>query len=491
MRLLALMLLLVTVAGCLDNDDVPEPEPAEEPVDLTPRASGRIPVAPDPSVFLGTVANSHATGQPDHVGHQIGALHDGSHNLRLLDHNTLQDGLLQPAGGFTELHVVNDTAVVTSLTSTRGATLVDVSDPSNLRVLSHIYNADDNWDGRISEDGKYLFLGCQGSGAFDCTGLDPAAETPTVTGGGPCTPVGTGGTPLPLPEMGCPGGIAIYNIEDLTVPRFVGYLPMSFTHNVFTFMIDGLYYFVNASGTVGEYDAINNEYRVASNNITATHDIAVQQHPITGQWILYTGSMGMSLWDMADPFNPTLMSQVDASEYEEPIAPLWHEQTPMPCLIDGRHYTIGAGEDGVTALPGPIGVVDTTDPLNPVYVGDWILPDRPNLSGPQLNYRFSLHNIDANCDGQVAVGHYHAGVWVFDISSAERAANPVTLAYYMPHELAIGPFYSPVVTAPIGALVSADVPNVWTAQWSKDGQTLFIPDMTTGMYALEPTWEFE
>ena len=127
MRLLALMLLLVTVAGCLDNDDVPEPEPAEEPVDLTPRASGRIPVAPDPSVFLGTVANSHATGQPDHVGHQIGALHDGSHNLRLLDHNTLQDGLLQPAGGFTELHVVNDTAVVTSLTSTRGATLVDLS----------------------------------------------------------------------------------------------------------------------------------------------------------------------------------------------------------------------------------------------------------------------------------------------------------------------------------------------------------------------------
>ena len=480
--LMACLLVLTAVAGCLDEE--PADVPDEPTFDPAPRASGRVPVAPDPSIFEGTVVGSHVTGsQPDQVGHQIGELHTGHHNLELLDHNDLQEGLLQPAGGFTEVHVVNGTAVVSSLTSSRGATLVDVSDPSDMRVLSHIYNLDDNWDARISEDGKYLFLGCQGSGAFDCTGLDTSGENPELTGGIVCTPGVGASTPV-----SCPGGIAIYDIQEPTAPSFVGYLPMSFTHNVFTFMIDGKYYFVNASGTVAEFDDVNNEYRVASNNITATHDIAVQEHPITGQTILYTGSLGMSLWDMKDPFNPELMSQVDASEYDEPIAPLWHEQTPMPCLIQGRHYTIGAGESG-GGVAQPIGVVDTTDPLNPVYVGDWILPDAADLPQPQQNYRFSLHNIDGNCDGQVAVGHYHAGVWVFDISTPERAANPVTLAYYMPHEVAVAPFYSPVVTAPIGALVSADVPNVWTAQWSSDGSVLFIPDMTTGLYALQPMWE--
>ncbi len=471
---IAVPLLVAGLAGCLsDGDD----EPAD-PLAALPTASGLIPVAPDPEMFLGTIANDHATGAVGHLGHQLAELHASGHNLDLLGFNDLSKDLMTPSGGFTEVHVVGDLAVVSSLTSQRGVTLLNVSDPSNMVVLSHIYNLDDNWDARISEDGRFLFVGCQGSQAFDCTGVDQSGEQPEMTGGGVCKPAVAQSSPVD-----CPGGIAVYDIQNPEVPKFVFYLEMGFTHNVFTFTKDGLYYFVNARGSIGEFNPEAGTFEQASSEIQGVHDIAVQKHPLTGDWLLYTGAgQFMSIWNVNDPFMPELIGSVE----EGPA--MWHEQTPMPCLIAGRHITIGAGEKG-GGEPEAVAVVDTTHPTRPKFLGQWTIPDFDSLT-EQRNYRFSLHNVDGNCDGQVAVGHYHAGVWVFDISTPERMMNPVTLGYYQPHERPVSQGWSPLVTAPIGALVSLDTPNVWTAQWGRDG-TLFVPDMTTGLYALKPTWEFE
>ncbi len=490
MRLNALLVLSLTAtlfAGCLDSAN--EPETTDNLVEsgFGPNASGLVPVMPDPALFVGTIVNDHATEATGHVGHQIPELHEGHLGLELAGHNDLSEGLVGYGSGYIEVDVVGDMALVSSVLGSRGVTLVDVSDPANMKVLSHIYNMDDNWDARLSGDGKFLFLGCQGSAAFECTGLDPAGETPTLTGGGPCTSFVNG--PDPAPETSCDGGIAVYSLEDPTAPAFVDYVPMGFTHNVYTFMLGPKYYFMNAVVTIAEWDPLNGTTQIASTEIAGVHDIVVQEHPITGQMLLYTGSSGyMSIWDVSDPFLPALVGNVEPAEGES-IPPMWHEQTPLPCLVDGRHLTIGAGEDG-GGEAAPVAVVDTTDPTNPVYLGKWELPDSSSLTG-QMSYRFSLHNIDANCDGQVAIGHYHAGVWVFDISTPERMANPATLAYYQPHERSISPAWSPVSSAPIGAFVSADTSNVWAAMWSEDGKTLFIPDMSTGLYALTPTWEFE
>ncbi len=476
--LLLLMLIGTTLSGCLDSSSPNEGDEVTDPLASAPRASGLIPVAPDASVFLGTIVNDHATGATGHVGHQIAELHQGSENLELIGHNDLSDGLVGPGSGYIEVDVVGDLALVSSVFGSRGVSIVNVSDPANMRVLSHIYNLDDNWDARLSTDGKFLFLGCQGSGAFECTGLDPASEAPSVTGGGPCASIAS-----------CEGGIAVYSLEDPTAPAFIDYVEMGFTHNVYTFMMHGKYYFMNAAVTIAEWDPQNGTTQIASTEISGVHDIVVQQHPLTGQMLLYTGSGGyMSIWDVTDPFLPVLVGNVEPAEGQD-IPPMWHEQTPLPCLVAGRHLTIGAGESG-GGTAAPVAVVDTTDPANPVYLGKWQLPDAASLT-EQNSYRFSLHNIDANCDGQVAIGHYHAGVWVFDVSTTERMANPVTLAYYQPHERSISGAWSPVNTAPIGAFASADASNVWAAMWSEDGKTLFVPDMSTGLYALAPTWTFE
>lgn len=477
MRLLLPSLLFVAaLSGCLDGE--PATEPADAGADVPPRL---IPVAPDPATFLGTIVNDHATGDAGHVGHQLPELHGGHHNLELVSHSDLSEGLVGYGSGYIEVDLVGDLALVSSVFGSRGVSIVDVSDPAAMRVLAHVYNMDDNWDARLSGDGKYLFLGCQGSGAFDCTGVDTSGEAPAATGGTVCTSIADqAGT-------GCPGGIAIYSLEDPTAPSFVDYVPMGFTHNVYTFMQHGKYYFMNALVTIAEWDPGNGTTQIASSDIQGVHDIAVQVHPVTGQTLLYTGSGShMSIWDVGDPFAPVLVGNVEPAEGED-VPPMWHEQTPMPCLLDGRHVTIGAGESG-GGVAQPVAVVDTTDPANPVYLGRWQLPDAASLTAQQ-SYRFSLHNIDGNCGGQVAVGHYHAGVWVFDVSTRERQAAPATLGYYQPNDRVVSGGWSPLSTAPIGAFASADVPNVWTAQWSEDGQHLFVPDMSTGLYALRPTWD--
>ncbi len=487
---MALTLLVVGFAGCADSGPAPITT-TDDVTDDRPRASGLVPVAPDQASFIGTIVNSHvlpSVTNPAGAGvasiaffHQVPEMHTESYNLELRDHNDLSKDLIGSGSGFIEVDVVGDLALVASILGSRGATLVDISDPDNMVVLSHIYNLDDNWDARISPDGKYVFVGCQGSGAFDCTGVEDSGEQPAVTGGGACASVAT-----------CPGGIAVFDIEDPRDPVFIEYLPMGFTHNVYSFMHEEKYYFLSANGAMGEWDPEARTVRLASTNVTGSHDIHVQTHPLTNQTLLYSGAGGkghMGIWDVADPFEPKLIGALDPETHNGSIPATWHEQSPMPCLIDDRHYTIGAGESG-GGVAQSVAVVDTTDPTSPFVVGQWQLPDAPSLSGQGM-YRFSIHNIDGNCDGQVAIGHYHAGVWVFDISTAERAASPVTLAYYQPHERPVSTSWTPITGGPIGAVVTADIPNVWAAQWSADGQTLFIPDMTTGLYSLKPTWTLE
>lgn len=509
--LLTVMVLVgITMAGCLsDTDDNMNDGPAA--TDDARFASGKVPVAPDPTIFIGTIVDSHEApaaeadapdGAPANppvneqgAGHQLSELHAHEHGLELLDHNDLSEGLMSPGSGFGEVHVRGDLAVVTSLLGPRAATLVDVSDPRDMKVLSHIYNLDDNWDGRISDDGRFLFVSCQSSQTFDCTGInpdhvgdvDPAdPSAPDLTDGGyPCVI----NYAVDAPAQ-CRGGVAAYNITDPTDPTWVRFMPIGWTHNIYTFQHDnGKHYVFNEGLNVAEFDPETGSATIATTPVGGSHDVAVQKHPITGDWLLYTGSQHMSVWNVNDPFHPELIGNVDPAEYESAVPAGWHEQTPMPCLIDGRHITIGGGEN-TWGGPEPIGVFDTTDPTDPTFLGAWYLPDHEAL-GRQGTYRYSVHNIDGNCDGQVAVGHYHAGVWVFDISTQERQENPATLGYYLPHERAPALSWTPITGAPIGAMVTADTPNVWTTQWSTDGKTLFVPDMTTGLYALQPTWEYE
>ena len=90
-------------------------------------------------------------------------------------------------------------------------------------------------------------------------------------------------------------------------------------------------------------------------------------------------------------------------------------------------------------------------------------------------YRWSTHNFDVD-HGRIIMGHYHAGVWIIDISSQTNAYAPVTMAYYQPHK---APLFVP--RTPLGI----DVPAVWSAV-QHDG-LIYAGDVNSGLYVLRST----
>lgn len=456
------VLAAVALAGCLAGTSGP-------PGDIGGAADGDarwIPAEPDHD-FSDAIEDLHV--------HEVPALHEGAFGLELVSHDPLTDGL-EPVealpGGFTEVDYQDGLAVVSSFEGTRGLTLVNVTD-GGLEVLSHVHSGSENWDARFSDDGDWLFMGCQGGGLY-------GAYTGEMAPGG-CVLDG------PVPELPVMGdyegsGIVAINVSDPTSPTVAAYTPSGPVHNLYTATIDGTVIVGNNRIELFAFDPASETFEHVA-DLPGVHDLHIQQHPVTGDWLLYTGAdgTGFRIYDISDPTDPTEIAVLNDGPNGEAVLG-WHEQTPAPGLIDGRHVTVVASES-FQGVPQQVSVVDTTDPTDPVLLGQWTMP--AELAHPeQLSYKFSSHNLDVSGTGQVVIGNYHAGVWVFDVSTVERMMDPVTLAYYQPHELVTTHGQQP---SPYGVFTGA--PYVWGAVWTDEGNVL-APDMNTGLYLLEPTWEW-
>jgi hypothetical protein len=408
--------------------------------------------------------------------HHVRDLHTNSYGLELVGYSPLNEGLEAHvfSGGFIEVDVNNDTAVVASLTGGRAFTLVDISDLSAPKTISHFYSSNDNWDVRISDDGRYAFLGCQGTGWYT---YSPVGQCTDYTG-------------VPTPTGDQDNGVVTVDITDPENPRALCYTPTSSVHNLEVATYDNGTIVV-ANNAVQIFIMKDDGCLEYMSQVPGRHDTAIQRHPITGEMLLYTGTGGpgetgpLGVYNVDDPSDPILIGSLDTNNVGGATA--WHEQSPAPNLwFDGTHILIGAGER-MTGEPGPVTVINNTDPTNPVAMGVWILPVRPQVEDDtfytQGSYMFSEHNTAVNQWGQVCVGHYHAGVWVFDVSTPERMKNPETLAFYLPHEMPTG-----VSTIhPAGGDMTPS-PYVWGCQWSEDGQYVLTADMHSGLYILKGTW---
>ena len=160
-----------------------------------------------------------------------------------------------------------------------------------------------------------------------------------------------------------------------------------------------------------------------------------------------------------------------------------HYVIPYPGLLDGRHFTIIAPEFGShESETGKIRVIDTTDPTNPQFVGEWELPG--NYSNPDAdNCRFcySPHNIDLG-NGHIYLANYHVGTWVIDISTPELRANPKELGFFMtsghPEKS-----YEEMGYHCIWAGAICGIPMNWGAQYNNG--YIYVADMLTGIYVLQ------
>ncbi|MFA5944675.1 MAG: hypothetical protein WC876_09440, partial [Candidatus Thermoplasmatota archaeon] len=115
----------------------------------------------------------------------------------------------------------------------------------------------------------------------------------------------------------------------------------------------------------------------------------------------------------------------------------------------------------------------------PTVLGSWEVPGKPVSTDAEHLCEMSPHEF-AVYDGYVVTGNYHAGIWLFDLGSAERLKDPVTLGYFIPAEepaLAEGPLGAQDLTFPWN-------PFVWGAFFDERGYIL-AGDFSSGIYVLE------
>jgi hypothetical protein len=459
-QLLAVFLLTAGLAGCIGDTGDTTTQNAND----TDETEAFVPPTPDRG-FKGAIETNHT--------HRVPELHTDSHGFELVGHTSF-DGFYPPnyQGGWGEVDVQGDVAAVSSGDGALGATLVDISDPANPTGLSYTTSTGADFDSRITEDGNYLAVGCQSSALF----------SPTHQVVGDCQEDAL--TPHAPSET--TNVVSVYDISDLENPEPVAQLDTTATHNLWTATIDDtIYFFTNAVEILEfEPDAPEGERLEKVGNVQGTHDVYVHQHPVTGDWLLYTGSpedgTSMAIYDINDPSTPSpVVKQMDGVVG-------WHEQTVSDTVIDGRVIAIGGGER--LSSMGDVGgderqklyVIDVTDPTEPEKLSTWKLPI--DFQPPYVNYRFSAHNVDISPHGQVISAWYHGGMWAFDVSTQERQEAPATLGFYQPHEM-----YAASAPPAVAVLDHGAVPIVWGPQWTEEGHVV-LGDMYTGVYTLEPEW---
>ena len=416
-------------------------------------------VPPEPDFDFGSVI------EPDHAGHSVPALHEDGYGLSLAGHVGVGELLLLTTrGSITAVDVWQDYAVVSGMEGGLAFAIVDISDPANPQAIGWAPSAADGWTARFSDDGQYVFYGCQ-----MLTGLGYAPSAVVGTCEDPEAPH--------LPNEN-PAGVSVWDVSDKSDPKFVTFTAVGGSHNIYVANIAGADYVFTSSVAILRFDRATQSL-VELENLPGTHDVTVVQHPITKDWLLFTGTGELAIYNVNDPAEPQVVFEGTGSEGWTG----WHDQVLVPGVVDGRAILLLSGESfvgtGGEALPDIVSVVDLTNPADPVLLSQWQPPFAPVV--PWASYLYSVHEMAATPTGQVAIAWYHAGVWVIDVSTQARQGGPVTLAAYQPHEpMDVVP--STFVQTPLPY-----VPMVWGAGWSRAGH-LIVPDMHTGVYVLEPSW---
>jgi hypothetical protein len=454
----ALALLCVAIAGCLDDGG-----PAAD--DAAPWPTPGYVVPPPDFDFSTAIEEVH--------DHMDPSAHTLSYAMRRVGWDPLSSasdvGVLP--GGHVELSVATDDdgrtwAFVSNWGPHRTFAIADVTDPAAPR---HVSDFDVNQVLGVTRPGTGSYWGIAAFPDSDLVAVSAQllASTPGLAGRDG--------------EIG--GGVYLVNTEDKGNPFMESFTPMLDpdalipvgVHTVRTFHVGDVPHVAatSANGATTLYEVVGNvgartlEVRSVA---VGVHDTTVQVHPLTGQTLLYGAQGGVQITDISDPAAPEVIGSVPNG----PELSAYHLIVPSDVLIDGRHYTV-SGTETTEGPPPFITILDTTDPRAPTIVSTWQTPFDEDLYLPGP-YRWATHNFDFD-HGRIILGHYHAGVWVIDVSSPQNVAAPVTLGFYQPNEV---PLFVP--RTPLGI----DVPAVWTALQHTDG-LIYVSDVNTGLYILEFT----
>lgn len=425
--------------------------------------------------------------------HTDAALHTGKSGLRLVNWSPLIPDELGREG-FAGMRIVNDVAYIATDGEHAGFVMVDVRDPKAPVVLGQYVTAGGASQEAVpSWDGNWVFLNLQRTPAAAALAADPLRGTGT--------------------------GIQIVDVRDKANPRFEAFVPVELqgSHVMFYVELGGkpflvyngqptrqqlpadlgaytpppgnsvkLAEFVDVAGkktlkTVGEF-RLPDSLTARVSQGCFPHDQWVEQHPLTQRMVMYVAfwDCGAVTVDVTDPAKPLLL---DVDNVMEPSTRARiHFFRPDPTLRDGKVVAWSGPEiDLSPGEPGYLRSYDVTDPSDIKQVGWWRLPGEVENDKP---FVFSPHNFDYR-GGLMALAHYHAGVWVLNVSDP---AAPHAVAYYLPHGMEDAPFQGEVWRKTPN-FPEAYFPNAYEVKWYTspvDGETyLLATERGSGLYVLQ------
>ncbi|MHB1262039.1 MAG: LVIVD repeat-containing protein [Thermoplasmatota archaeon] len=248
-------------------------------------------------------------------------------------------------------------------------------------------------------------------------------------------------------------GFSIWDISDPAEPVRVGQAPGGGCHMLNTLRVEGQTYVWCASVTgpttyrieslpTGQYAGVPISSAIPQSDpevlryadyyaaLTATgfalllapHDMTAQLDPLTGAPILVVADEinGIRVFDVAQPAAPV---QLGYWRGESAEAPIERVHTALVTDIGGKRIAFGATET-LFDVPPQMYIVDMTDYADPIYLGTWIPPGIPTDDG----LAYSLHNFQV-VGTRLYMANFHAGLWVLDVSDP---SNPFPVALRTP-----------------------------------------------------------
>ena len=442
-------------------------------------------VAPGADVDTAAAPAAYEDPLVEQHDHTDPALHAFSTpNVHQLGFTALGEEPNKTRGTYGEIDVHGDTAYVAVLGDggeTPGFLVVDIAERASPKVVS--------------------FTPSPGTRIADVKG-EPTNKWVFVGGerGGPTSPnrvLRTANDAIDAAQAAEPerfvtrNGIRIYDVSDPAAPRFVSHAPSdSGCHMLFYKQYAGGEWLFCVGMGINVYSFQDGEAELVSRyapplpqalalvaeeptdplgqlTFEATpHDMTIQDDAASGKTLMYVSywDLGLRIVDVSDPAKPAEVGAW-AGDGAERYAGNLHTAMAYEAP-DGKRYVYVIPElftgDSVAALF----VLDATDLAAPRLVGEWAPPGEH----PNDGIRFSTHNFQIVGE-RLYLAFYHGGVWVLDLSG-ERAANPQTLGYYLPHETV--ETWQP--------REQTNAPNVWDVVL-KDGH-LYATDIDAGLYVL-------
>lgn len=470
---------------------------------------------------LGPCTKAAAQSMPDDPGHDH--LDISQHEFSCGFEEVFFDGLAdelaaQPDVMLGEIDIESDLLAIGVAFPESGVLFYDVSDPANPEFLSWYRGSqcealyvdiDCGAYVDLSEDGQVAFLSVQSLTVAPSSAADPGVRPLSGPGvevidvSDPTLPIPT--QFLPVPSQGgvhaSRSHIIPENPED-SGPRMPGEYLFSIAN------------FTGLQISLVERTGVPKLVPVSFIQMEDTHDMFLQDDPLTGRTYMYVAAgfeSGFYVFDVTDPTDPVLLAEWDITPQ---CSGDWYAHTVDVATRGDRRYVTVDAEifdggavtgppecgtiNGSADRPGPLWIVDATDlsRIGPANTGTDAVPTLAENSAQALvttwtnpasrpggYLLFSTHNQQI-VGKRIYLSNYHGGVYILDASGAfaGREERPRELAFVVPHGSETRPFVelNPPPQSRFITLFQAR-PSVWDTMFYK-GYVIAV-DMYGGLYS--------